>query len=88
MHKHLVALIAIAFVAGCNQTEETVCDSLCRELVQVCDYAAYPNLDSCRQGCDYAAEQGADIAGQEQCIAEAACDTFAIVECEHVHGIE
>ena len=73
---------------GCNETEETVCDTLCRELVQSCGYAAYPDLESCRQGCEYASEQGADIVGQQQCIVDAACDTFAIVECEHVYGVE
>ena len=88
MNKFVGALITLACVAGCEQTEESVCDSLCRELVQSCDYAAYPDLASCRQGCEYASEQGADIVGQEQCIAEAACDTFAIVECEHVYGTE
>ena len=65
MQKYWGALIALAIMPGCNETEESVCDSLCRELVQSCGYAAYPDLDSCRQGCEYASEQGSDIVGQQ-----------------------
>jgi hypothetical protein len=81
-------MLSLVAVIGCTETEETVCDGLCRELVQSCGYAAYPSLDSCRQGCEYAAEQGADIVGEEECIINAECDTFAIVECEHVYGVQ
>ena len=86
MRIHWVLFPLILIGIGCEQTEESVCDGLCRELVQNCSYAAYPSLDSCRQGCEYASEQGADIVGQETCITDASCDTFAIVECEHVYG--
>ena len=38
------------------------------------------------QGCLYNADEGSDIEGQFDCVVEAACDTFAIVECEHQFG--
>ena len=64
------------------------CEVLCRELVQTCDYQAFPSLASCMDGCDYAEAEGADIEGQLTCIQDAACDTFAVVECEHTYGLE
>lgn len=78
----LVALLA----AGCSETVVTSCQSMCRELVNNCQYAAYPTFDSCMQGCGFNEEQGADVSGQETCIADAQCDTFAIVECEHAYN--
>jgi hypothetical protein len=59
------------------------CDSLCDELVSTCGLAAYPDKDSCLQGCGYNLEKGYDIEGQAACVVEAACDAFGIVECEN-----
>ncbi|MEZ4323355.1 MAG: hypothetical protein R3F61_38175 [Myxococcota bacterium] len=64
------------------------CEDLCRELVQTCGYAAFPDLGSCLDGCAYYEQQGADVNGQKQCVEEAACDTFLIVECEHAYGLD
>jgi hypothetical protein len=83
-----MSIVSLIALVGCNETEETVCDGLCRELVQSCSYAAYPSIESCRQGCEYASELGADITAEKECIIEAECDTFAIVECEHVYGAQ
>ena len=82
-------LVIVSMTLGCNaEKEETVCEAMCRELIQICDYAAYPSLESCNQGCTYEADQGADITGQSECILEADCDTFAILECEHEYGAD
>lgn len=78
---------ALALLAmGCQGKVETTCDLMCRELVQNCGIDAYPTLDSCRQGCNYAEEQGADVESQKQCVDDAACDPFLIVECENAYG--
>jgi len=82
-----VTLAALfAFTAGCPATPSTPCGQLCKELVQSCSYEAYPTYDSCLQGCEYNSEQGADVRGEEACVSEAACDTFAILECEHAYN--
>lgn len=74
-------LAAVALVLpGCS-TPESDCETLCRELVMTCDYAAYPTLDSCVQGCNYDLSQGADIPSEMECIQEASCDPIATVEC-------
>lgn len=63
------------------------CEDLCDELVEVCEYGAYPRFDSCLQGCTWYEEQGADVPGELACVQDAACDTFLIVECEHEYGL-
>ncbi len=84
------ALATLGLLLACNDgaTEESVCLDLCTELKTVCGYEAFPDITSCQQGCEWNAEGGADIAGQTACVQAAACDTFAIVECEHAHGAQ
>jgi hypothetical protein len=80
-------LVAPLLAAACTPaTPASPCGRMCRELVQNCGYAAYPTFDSCLQGCGYNESEGADIDGQEACVAAAECDTFAIVECEHAYN--
>lgn len=85
-----LVLLVCALPFGCNKKLEatSTCEDMCDELVFTCEYAAFPEYDSCVQGCNYNAEQGADVAAQYGCVQEAACDTFAIVECEHQYGLE
>ena len=80
--------LLLLVIAACKPSESSVCQDLCIELVTNCQYAAYPSLDSCIQGCTYNASEGADVDGEAQCITDAQCDTFAIVECEHQFGID
>ncbi len=86
----LILPLAAALLGGCSTSSGVTgpCDELCRELVQECGFTAYPSRESCYQGCDYNQEQGADIDAQLTCVQAAACDTFAIVECEHAHGTD
>lgn len=88
----LLLLPAIGLVVGVGCTGSGAargpCDDMCRELVQTCGYAAFPDLQSCIDGCTYNETQGADIEGQTQCVLDAACDTFLIVECEHAYGLD
>ena len=64
----------------------TPCDQLCDELLDECNYPAFPDPESCLQGCAYNESEGADSEAHLACVEEAACDTFAIVECENHHG--
>lgn len=79
-------MILLALLLACATSEADTCETMCRQLVQDCAYAAYPELDSCVQGCLYQEEQGADVEGEARCVEKAECDTFAIVECEHAFG--
>ena len=81
------ALVALVLVA-CGGGEEAVCRDLCDELYKSCDYEAFPSYSSCMQGCGYDIERGADIETQLDCVLEADCDTFAIVECQNAYGPE
>ncbi len=64
----------------------TPCQQLCDELMDECNYPAFPDPESCLQGCAYNENEGADTEAHLTCVEEAACDTFAIVECENHHG--
>jgi hypothetical protein len=75
--------LLLAGCAGGAAAYPPECDDLCAELVGVCAIEAYPSRDSCVQGCAYRAESGADVAGEAACVADAACDLFAVVDCAH-----
>jgi hypothetical protein len=79
MRTPFLALLAF----GC--ATDTVCYDLCVELVNGCEVAAYPDLASCQQGCLYdAARAGPAVVQREaECIVDASCDPFAIIECQH-----
>ncbi len=85
-HRLALATLAMLLACGNGASEESVCLDLCTELTTVCGYDAFPDITSCQQGCEWNAEGGADIVGQTACVQAAACDTFAIVECEHAHS--
>ena len=95
--RHLWGMVALGgALVGCNGGESSValagpCGDMCKNLVQECGYAAFPTVESCFDGCLYAEEEGADVGAQSTCVETAmaggTCDTFAIVECEHAHGI-
>lgn len=74
--------------SGCQEPDpnQETCEELCDQLVDTCQYAAFPDAGSCVQGCLYNASLGGDVEGQLDCVFFAQCDTFAIVECEHQHG--
>ncbi len=85
-----LALFAFLFTSACSGSgvANSDCDNLCGELVSTCGYAAFPDLNSCLNGCAFYDENGADVGGQLSCVEDAACDTFLIVECEHEYGLE
>lgn len=84
----LFLAVLLTACSGSGVGQDTTCDDLCDTLVNDCAYAAFPNLGSCLDGCAFYQEEGADVGGQLACVDEAACDTFAIVECEHEFGLE
>lgn len=81
----MILLFLLAACGGPAAQKET-CELLCDELYQTCEYDAYPSYESCLQGCAYQQSEGADMKGQQACVAKAECDTFAILECEHKYG--
>jgi hypothetical protein len=83
-----LALLMVGGLVGCGgAAEDQACDDLCTELMQECGFTAFPDRDSCLQGCAYDAEQGADTTNLLGCVTDASCDLAQIVECEHSHGI-
>jgi hypothetical protein len=82
-------LLTLMGLTGCSTPAESddFCVQLCDELVGTCGVAAYPSLESCTSGCGYESEQGANIGAHLECVRTAECDTFAIVECDHAHGL-
>lgn len=77
--RSLFASALVLLAAGCSK--ELPCESLCQTLVMDCEYAAYPSLDSCVEGCLYDQDQGADIVGETECMDAAQCDPIGVVEC-------
>ena len=89
MRARPLIVAAILALAGCSgESEESVCHDLCTELTGGCQYDAFPDINSCMQGCEWNSAQGANIGGQLLCVQAAQCDTFAIVECEHAYGLD
>jgi len=86
MIRTLLPLLLLVACSGSGVGSST-CESICRELVQTCGYAAYPDLQSCLAGCAYYDQQGADVDGELACIQDATCDTFLIIECENAYGL-
>ena len=82
------SVFLMAACAASGSGEKSVCDEMCNELYGACDYAAFPDKLSCMEGCLYAEENDADVEGQKECVLDAACDTFAIIECENTYGVE
>ncbi len=84
----LAASAMLLALTGCSSSSApvTACDQLCDELMGECSYAAFPDRDSCLQGCLYNEGEGANTDAHLTCVEEALCDTFAIVECENQHG--
>jgi hypothetical protein len=76
------------FVAGCDTSaaEDETCAAMCQELVETCEFAAYPSYESCMQGCAYARKEGGDMERESACILKAECDEFAVIDCEHAYG--
>ena len=83
-----VVVAGFAWMTACTSgaTSASPCGTMCSELVTNCQYAAFPSFDSCVQGCEFNESEGADVRGQRDCVDEAACNTFAILECEHAYN--
>ena len=82
----LAGALAASMLGAC--TTETSCEALCSELVYSCDYAAYPSVDSCLQGCEYDASKGADVEAELECIQDAKCDPIETVSCARTFNPE
>lgn len=76
---------------SCGPEPEAIdpnCTRVCDELVGSCALPSFPDRSSCLDGCGYALQEGADVAGWADCADRAACDPFALVACEHAYGLE
>ena len=78
----------LLFFLACvtQESEYAICEDICNELYQTCQFEAYPSWDSCLEGCAYNGEEGANLEEQYTCFTEAECDTFTIIECENKYG--
>lgn len=88
MHtSRLLGLIVPLVLTACASTAvpATPCGDMCDQLVSTCSYAAFPSMESCLQGCEFDSTNGRDVDGQQECVADAECNTFDIVECEHAY---
>ncbi len=74
---------------GCNVDSEGLCTDLCNELVDECQFEAFPadQPGSCYDGCMYdKAERGAAVAPLTECVLDAECDAFVILQCARAYG--
>lgn len=82
------AVLVLGLVCGCDTAaeEDATCAAMCQELVETCEFTAYPSYESCLQGCAYSRKEGGDMEQESACILKADCDEFAVIECEHAYG--
>ena len=84
----------LALIVACGGSDSSAvssdCQDLCHELVVSCAYDAYPDDEACLQGCAWNESKGEDVKAMYACVQSAddqgACDTFAVLECEHQYG--
>ena len=83
-----LSIFLVMVATGCSDGTDGggPCADLCSVLVGECGYSAFPDMGSCLDGCAYEASEGQDVLGQVACVEDAACDTFAILECENEYG--
>ena len=79
-------LFATLLALGCTTQEYAACDDMCTELVRECSFDAFPTTESCMTGCADEMANGSDVEGKKECILDADCDTFAIIECQNNYG--
>lgn len=84
----LMTLLLIPALAACRVQSNQACDRICENLVRECDFAAFPNLESCVQGCRNDVELGAQVLTLEACVQDARCDPFTVLRCDLVFGEE
>ena len=90
--KRFILLSALALpillTVGCLDAPEESCERMCDELVRNCSYLAFPGYSSCYQGCMYEAEQLVAVHALTECVIDAECDTFTIIQCDAWYGLE
>jgi len=82
-------LPTLALAAGCFHPDtDAACEAMCGQLVTECAYEPYPSYDSCLQGCGYDVSQGVAVTWMADCVADAGCNPFPLLECQHTYGSE
>ena len=82
-------LLGFISCATSSTVGDTPCEELCVELVNQCAFSAYPDYNSCLEGCVYnETEEDQQTDEMLECVATASCNEFDILECEHQHGAE
>ena len=80
-------LLICAFLQACAvPPPEQSCEDACQDLFMECGFEAFPDRSSCTMGCMYEAEQGAQIATLQECVKEADCNIFSVIECQNAFG--
>lgn len=79
MHRYV--LITLLAQATACAPEAEACADACEALVRTCRFAAYPNVESCEQGCAVDASRGSAVGAMASCVVDAGCDTHAVVAC-------
>ena len=82
-------LMGWALVSACvGPPPKAVCDATCDKLVLECGFAAFPSHQSCVEGCLIDAKLGAPVHTLEDCVSDAECDPFTVLECTRAFGGE
>ncbi len=83
------SLPLLLWMAACTGAPvPATCDAICDDLAGSCGFEAFPDADSCRQGCAYEAEQGAALDTFDLCLVDADCDTFEVLRCARNFGYQ
>ena len=83
----LIGLVSILAVGCMTTSDQSACKNLCDTLVRTCRYEAFPDYGSCEQGCGYEANEGGSVVSMSECVADAGCNTFEILECQNAFGL-
>ena len=84
----LLGLVSILLVGCLTTSDQAACKKMCESLVRTCHFEAFPDYSSCEQGCGYEATEGGHVVSMAECVEEADCETFEILECQHAFGFD
>lgn len=82
-------LLAAVSLSCTHVNVGALCSDMCDELVGTCSFEAFPEdqPNSCYEGCLYDdAEHGAAVIPLTECVLEAECDPFVILQCQRLYG--
>ncbi len=81
-------LVPLCLLGCAGPPPAKMCADVCTKLVGECAFDAFPDRDSCVQGCAYDVTEGGHVHGFGGCLEEAECDTFAVLQCARTYGVQ